>query len=118
MVMEEYGRRMTRIGVSLFEAITQTLNLELSDDRRSEYLSESTGFIRVYRYPRSSGEAAGEALGMEVHTDSSVIAIIKEDDVGGLEIMKGEEWFYVKPVADTLVVNLGDMMQVVVTLYS
>ncbi|KAL0735106.1 hypothetical protein Bca4012_011316 [Brassica carinata] len=113
VLIEEYGRHITRIAVSLFEAIAQTLNLE-SGDRRSEFLSESTGLIRVYRYPQSSSvEAEGEALGMEVHTDSSVISILKEDETGGLEIMKGEEWFRVKPVADTLIINLGDMMQAI-----
>ncbi|RID41280.1 hypothetical protein BRARA_J01253 [Brassica rapa] len=96
----EYGRHITTIAVSLFEAIAQALNLELS------------GLIRVYRYPQSSSvEAEGEALGMEVHTDSSVISILKEDETGRLEIMKGEEWLRVKPVADTLIINLGDMMQ-------
>ncbi|ESQ42508.1 hypothetical protein EUTSA_v10015470mg [Eutrema salsugineum] len=114
VLMEEYGRHITRIAVTLFHAIAQTLNLELSGDRRSEYLSESTGLIRVYRYPSSSsGETAGEALGMEVHTDSSVISVLKEDETGGLEIMKGEEWFRVEPVANTLIVSLGDMMQVI-----
>ena len=49
---------------------------------------------------------------MEVHTDSSVISILKEDETGGLEIMKGEQWLRVKPVADTLIINLGDIMQV------
>ncbi|KFK27412.1 hypothetical protein AALP_AA8G379400 [Arabis alpina] len=109
VLMEEYGRHMSRIAVSMFEAMVQTLNLELSDEQKSEYLSESTGNIRVYRYTPSSGEA----LGLEVHTDSSVIAIIKEDEVGGLQIMKGEEWFRVTPVANTLIINLGDMMQVI-----
>ncbi|XP_010483466.1 PREDICTED: gibberellin 2-beta-dioxygenase 8-like [Camelina sativa] len=113
VLIEEYGRHITRIAVSLFEDIAQTLNLELSGNRRSEYLSESTGLIRVYRYPWRSDKAAGEALGMEVHTDSSVISILKEDETGGLEIMKGEEWFCVKPVANTLIVNLGDMMQAI-----
>ena len=103
MLIEEYGRHITRIAVSLFEAIAQALNLELSGDQRSELLSESTGLIRVYRYPQSSSvEAEREALGMEVHTDSSVISILKEDETGGLEIMKGEEWLRVKPVADTV----------------
>lgn len=111
MLIKEYGRHISRIAVTLFEAIAQTLNLELSSDRRSEYLLESTGLIRVYRYPPSD-KTAGEALGMEVHTDSSVISIVKEDETGGLEIMKDKEWFRVKPVADTLIVNLGDMMQV------
>lgn len=111
VLIEEYGRHITRIAVSLFEAIAQTLNLELSSHQKSDYLLESTGLIRVYRYPPSD-KTAGEALGMEVHTDSSVISILKEDETGGLEIMKDEEWFRVKPVADTLIVNLGDMMQV------
>ncbi|KAL0750700.1 hypothetical protein Bca101_032703 [Brassica carinata] len=115
VLIEEYGRHITRIAVSaLFEAIAQALNLELSGDQRSELLSESTGLIRVYRYPQSSSvEAEGEALGMEVHTDSSVISILKEDETGGLEIMKGEEWLRVKPVADTLIINLGDMMKAI-----
>ncbi|EOA13597.1 hypothetical protein CARUB_v10026663mg [Capsella rubella] len=113
VLIEEYGRHITRIAVSLFEAIAQTLSLQLSGNRRSEYLSESTGLIRVYRYPGSSDGAAGEALGMEVHTDSSVISILKEDETGGLEVMKGEDWFCVKPVANTLIVNLGDMMQAI-----
>ncbi|KAH0896417.1 hypothetical protein HID58_045985 [Brassica napus] len=112
VLIEEYGRHITRIAVSLFEAIAQTLNLELSSHQRSGYLLESTGLIRVYRYPPSD-KTAGEALGMEVHTDSSVISILKEDETGGLEIMKDEEWFRVKPVADTLIVNLGDMMQAI-----
>nr|VDC86486.1 unnamed protein product [Brassica rapa] len=112
VLIEEYGRHITRIAVSLFEAIAQTLNLELSSHQKSDYLLESTGLIRVYRYPPSD-KTAGEALGMEVHTDSSVISILKEDETGGLEIMKDEEWFRVKPVADTLIVNLGDMMQAI-----
>ncbi|CAN7122005.1 unnamed protein product [Brassica rapa subsp. narinosa] len=112
VLIEEYGRHITRIAVFLFEAIAQTLNLELSSHQKSDYLLESTGLIRVYRYPPSD-KTAGEALGMEVHTDSSVISILKEDETGGLEIMKDEEWFRVKPVADTLIVNLGDMMQAI-----
>ncbi|XP_013620096.1 PREDICTED: gibberellin 2-beta-dioxygenase 8-like isoform X2 [Brassica oleracea var. oleracea] len=90
----------------------QHSELESFSHQRSGYLLESTGLIRVYRYPPSD-KTAGEVLGMEVHTDSSVISILKEDETGGLEIMKDEEWFRVKPVADTLIVNLGDMMQAI-----
>ncbi|CAN8253221.1 unnamed protein product [Cochlearia groenlandica] len=111
VLMEEYGNHITRIAISLFEAMAQTLDLDLSGDQRPKYLSESTGLIRVYRYPARPDQA--EDIGMEVHTDSSVISIIKEDEVGGLEITKGEEWYRVKPVANTLVVNLGDMMQAI-----
>lgn len=52
------------------------------------------------------------AWGMEVHTDSSVLSILNQDEVGGLEVLKDKEWIEVRPVSNTLIVNLGDMMQV------
>ncbi|CAL9247332.1 unnamed protein product [Arabidopsis halleri] len=108
VVMEEYGKHVTRIIVTLFEAITETLSLELSGDQKMSYLSESTGVIRVQRYPQCT-----ESPGLEAHTDSSVISIINQDDVGGLEFMKDGQWFNVKPLANSFVIGLGDMMQVI-----
>lgn len=64
--------------------------------------------IRVQRYPRCT-----ESPGLEAHTDSSVISIINQDDVGGLEFMKDGEWYNVTPLASSFVIGLGDMMQVV-----
>ncbi|CAH2065089.1 unnamed protein product [Thlaspi arvense] len=107
VVMEEYGRHISRIVVTLFEAIADTLSLEISGDRKMSYLSESTGLVRVQRYPRCT-----ESPGLEAHTDSSVISIINEDEVGGLEFMKDGEWFKATPLANSFVINLGDMMQV------
>ncbi|VVB00959.1 unnamed protein product [Arabis nemorensis] len=108
VVLEEYGRHITRIVVTLFEAIAETLSLELSNYKKMSYLSESTGVIRVQRYPRCT-----ESPGLEAHTDSSVISIINQDEVGGLEFMKDGEWFNVIPLANSLVIGLGDMMQVI-----
>ncbi|ESQ45859.1 hypothetical protein EUTSA_v10010903mg [Eutrema salsugineum] len=107
VVMEEYGRHVTRIVVTLFEAITETLSLELSVDQKTSYLSESTGVVRVQRYPRCN-----EFPGLEAHTDSLEISIINQDEVGGLEFMKDGEWFNVTPLANSFVIGLGDMIQV------
>lgn len=107
VALEEYGRHITRIVVILFEAIAETLSLELSNDQKLSYLSEPTGVIRVQRYPRCT-----DSPGLEAHTDSSVISIINQDEVGGLEFMKDGEWFNVTPLASSFVIGLGDMMQV------
>ncbi|KAL1222037.1 Gibberellin 2-beta-dioxygenase 6 [Cardamine amara subsp. amara] len=107
VVMEEYGKHVSRIVMTLFEAIAETLSLDLSDDRKKSCLSESTGVIRVQRYPPCT-----ESPGLKPHTDSSMISMINQDDVGGLEFMKDGEWFNVTPLANSLVIGLGDMMQV------
>ena len=85
------------------------MNLNLDQEQSKSNLSESTGSIRVYRYPRCS--IADTAWGIDVHTDSSVLSILYSE-VGGIEILKDDEWFQVKPISNTLILNLGDMMQV------
>jgi isopenicillin N synthase-like dioxygenase len=51
---------------------------------------------------------------LDVHTDSSILSILsQEDNVGGFEFFKDNKWFNVNPIPNTLVVNLGDLMQVI-----
>lgn len=114
-VLEEYGKHLARIGRTLFDGMSK--NLCLDPIKCQSNLSESTGFVRVYRYPKWSSKSKNEnkssAWGMDVHTDSSVLSILNQDEVGGLEVLKDDHWFTVKPVPNTLVVNLGDMMQAI-----
>ncbi|KAK4784516.1 hypothetical protein SAY86_018884 [Trapa natans] len=108
--LQEYGTHMGRIATSLFHIVDEVLNLQ-PKMKRGSYLSESTGFVRVYRYPHCSQQISH--LGMDVHTDSSMLTILCQDDVGGLKVIRDANWTPVRPIPSTLVINLGDMMQVV-----
>lgn len=104
----EYATHLSRIATTLFEAMSKNLNLNLKATK--SYVSEKTGMVRVYRYPRTD-----VGWGMEVHTDSSVLSILNQDDfVSGLQVLKHDQWLNVKPISNTLIVNLGDMMQVLI----
>ncbi|KAK7372104.1 hypothetical protein VNO80_05473 [Phaseolus coccineus] len=106
----EYGEHMSRIGRRLFEAMVK--NLDLNIEASSSYVAENSGIMRIYRYPNCSNSNVG--LGMEVHTDSSVLSILsQENEVSGLELLKDHQWLTVKPISNTLIVNLGDMMQAI-----
>ncbi|XP_062233732.1 gibberellin 2-beta-dioxygenase 5-like [Phragmites australis] len=107
----EYGHHMARVARKLFDALAAALGLDAY--QTASYLAEHDGTLRVYRYPPcpSSGH-----LGMEAHTDSSVLSIINQDLVGGLQVLHEGAWRDVAPASpggggDTLVVNLGDMAQ-------
>ncbi|KAE8674864.1 hypothetical protein F3Y22_tig00111708pilonHSYRG00095 [Hibiscus syriacus] len=110
LLLEEYGRHLSRIATTLFESMAK--NLDLDPKQSESMLKESTGFIRVYRYPPLPYKA-GEAWGMIPHTDSSVLSIVNQDHVGGLEIFKDNKWLLVNPIPNTLVVHIGDMMQAI-----
>lgn len=88
--------------------MAKSLDLNLKETK--SYLAENTGIVRVYRYPRTDA-----GWGMEVHTDSSVLSILNQDDhVSGLQVLKDDQWLTVKPISNTLIINLGDMMQVLI----
>ncbi|KAG4183129.1 hypothetical protein ERO13_A09G089200v2 [Gossypium hirsutum] len=110
LLLEEYGRHLSRIATTLFESMAK--NLDLDPKQSESKLDESTAFIRVYRYPPRRS-LAGEAWGMIPHTDSSVLSIVNQDHVGGLEIFKDNKWHLVNPIPNTLVVHIGDMMQAI-----
>ncbi|KNA22461.1 hypothetical protein SOVF_033940 [Spinacia oleracea] len=107
-LLEDYRGHLTRIASTLFEAMINNLKLDLQQVKPC--LDESTGLIRVYRYPRHTINE--HVKGLHEHTDSSIISILSEDQVGGLQLLKDDKWLKVEPIPNTLVVNLGDMMQV------
>uniref|UniRef100_A0ACD5WNB6 Uncharacterized protein n=1 Tax=Avena sativa TaxID=4498 RepID=A0ACD5WNB6_AVESA len=104
---------MARIARKLFDALAVSKELCLDAEQRASYLEERGGTFRAYRYPARDTAAVVQYMGMEPHTDSSVLSILNQDLVGGLQVLRDGStgWRRVRPVEGTLLVNLGDMMQ-------
>ncbi|KAF8013866.1 hypothetical protein BT93_I1660 [Corymbia citriodora subsp. variegata] len=51
--------------------------------------------------------------GLRAHTDAGgVILLFQDDVVGGLQILKGDEWIDVQPLPNAIVINTGDQIEV------
>lgn len=107
-MLEEYGRQQCRVATTLFSTMAE--DLKLCSTKFKSYLSPPTGTLRVYRYFRCMD--SDRRWGIDVHTDSSVISILHQDEVQGLQVFKDDQWLDVKSIPNTLIVNLGDMAQV------
>lgn len=60
-------------------------------------------------YPPGEGEP--ERMGVGEHTDFGVLTVLCQDDVGGLEVLDLQgRWIAAPPIADTLIVNVGDLL--------
>jgi isopenicillin N synthase-like dioxygenase len=106
----EYLDALTRLGQRLSRALARGLGVDETEfvDR---YASDPTILLRVFHYPPQIERVTGQ-WGVGEHTDYGFLTILKQDDIGGLQIKHGDEWLDVPPVPGSFVCNVGDMLEV------
>ncbi|KAI3832615.1 hypothetical protein MKW98_002161 [Papaver atlanticum] len=52
-------------------------------------------------------------LGLVPHTDHSIITLLLQDQIGGLQVKFEDEWINVKPIEGAITVNVGDFFQII-----
>ncbi|EAZ32177.1 hypothetical protein OsJ_16383 [Oryza sativa Japonica Group] len=104
---ELYGK-LTELGVLIQEILNKCMGLppgflkEYNGDR-------SFDFIAALRYSPATAE---ENNGVSEHEDGNCITFVLQDGVGGLEVLKDGAWVPVDPVEGSIIVNIGDVIQV------
>jgi isopenicillin N synthase-like dioxygenase len=67
--------------------------------------------VRLLHYPPPRVVDPTREVGCATHTDWELITILAQDDTGGLEIqLPSGRWIPARPIPDTFIVNLGDLM--------
>ncbi|KAH7655991.1 Iron/ascorbate family oxidoreductases protein [Dioscorea alata] len=84
------------------------------DPKRLEELSCLEGREMVGHYYLPCPEP-DRTLGSVEHTDVGVLTVLIQDEIGGLQVksMRDECWVDVKPIPGALVVNAGDLLQII-----
>jgi isopenicillin N synthase-like dioxygenase len=102
----DYMEALTRLGHRLMAGIS--LSLGLPESHFAErYTGDPLTLFRIFRYPPVQGESA---WGVGEHTDYGVLTILKQDDVGGLEVRSRAGWLAAPPLPGSFVCNIGDML--------
>ena len=62
-------------------------------------------------YPPQPDGAEEDQFGVAPHTDFGVLTVLRQDEIGGLQIQRRDgEWVAMPPIPGTLVVNIGDLL--------
>jgi len=51
-------------------------------------------------------------LGTSKHTDPAFLTVLLQDQLGGLQVMYKNQWVDVQPIPGGLVINVGDLLQI------
>ena len=123
--MEDFTSSAGTLAARTLRLIFLSLNAELADNNSAvDALPKGqhrTSNIRLNYYPESDPLSGAEAtnvvslgdMALHHHTDPGILTLLVQDMVGGLQTESMQHgWIDVPPSEDTIVVNLGDAMQV------
>lgn len=108
-VTMEYSRQVHVLGSLLFELLSEGLGLEAD---HLEGMDCAKGhFILSHYYPPCPEPQF--TMGTTRHSDPDFLTILLQDHIGGLQVFSPHGWVEVSPVPGSLVVNIGDLLQLI-----
>jgi isopenicillin N synthase-like dioxygenase len=103
-----YLDAMTTLGHVLASGVALALGLD-ADWFARRLTADPTILFRIFRYPPSG--VSEDGWGVAEHTDYGLLTVLRQDDVGGLEVRTPAGWIAAPPVPGSFVCNLGDMLE-------
>ncbi|KAL5062192.1 hypothetical protein RYX36_023929 [Vicia faba] len=108
-IIIEYSENIKKVGRILFELVSEALGLNSS---YLENIDCAKGLFLLCHYSPPCPEPE-LTFSSSAHSDSSFLTVLLQDQIGGLQVFHENQWVDVTPIRGSLVVNLGDMMQLI-----
>lgn len=106
----DYMAALTVLGHRVMAAIALSLDLP-ADYFSRRYTADPLLLFRIFQYPSRDVPAGVDARhGVGEHTDYGLLTLLRQDDVGGLQVHTRSGWIEAPPVPQSFVCNIGDML--------
>jgi isopenicillin N synthase-like dioxygenase len=110
-VVLDYMDAVTKLGHALMKGLSLSLGLPAAYFDEN-YTRDPLILFRIFHYPAVEFTSENAHLwGVGEHTDYGVLTILKQDEIGGLQVKSNHEWIEAPPIPNTFICNIGDMLE-------
>ncbi|NP_001280183.1 1-aminocyclopropane-1-carboxylate oxidase [Prunus mume] len=112
-VMKEFALKLEKLAEQLLDLLCENLGLEKGYLKKAFYGTNGPTFgTKVSNYPPCPNPEL--IKGLRAHTDAGgLILLFQDDKVSGLQLLKDGQWIDVPPMRHSIVINLGDQLEVI-----
>ncbi|KAD6794581.1 hypothetical protein E3N88_05477 [Mikania micrantha] len=106
--IKSYSKKLRELDEIVKKMVFESLGLE---NYYCEQMKSTSYLLKVMKY--RAPEADESDVGLHTHTDTNIMTILHQDEIGGLEIqMKNDEWVRVKVSPNSFIIVAGETFNV------
>nr|CAH64841.1 1-aminocyclopropane-1-carboxylate oxidase [Carica papaya] len=111
--MKEFAVGLQKLAEQMLDLLCENLGFEKGYLKKVFYGSKGPNFgTKVSNYPPCPKPDL--IKGLRAHTDAGgIILLFQDDKVSGLQLLKDDQWVDVPPMKHSIVINLGDQLEVI-----